>query len=227
MPGMRHALLCLVLTLVGVGAGQTVYAQDPPPKIGPFVVDLRGVAPTFGDNAQLALSRGLSQAEMPGLGLGVTAGAHVYLPKVLGIVLGLGGEAIIARSGSEPPGPITNPTTGVTTVSTLRPVTETFRSISPQISLNFGSGNGWSYLSLGMGRSQWSIGPEGAIPLPVDEEVFSTFNYGGGARWFMKKHLAFTFDVRFYEIDNSTPVPGLPGSPHTLLLIIGAGISVR
>lgn len=223
MKSIVASSLVLVALLVPSRAG----AQDPPPKIGPFVVDLHGIAPKFGDDANLALSRALSQAEMPGLGLGLSGGAHVYLPKVLGIVFGVGGEALISRSSFQPPDPVTDATTGKVTRSTLRPVTETFRSISPQLSLNFGHGNGWSYLSVGLGRSQWSIVLDGREAGPIDEEIFHTINYGGGARWFMKKHLAFSLDVRFHEIDNSTPVPGLSGSPHTLLLIIGAGISVR
>lgn len=212
---------------MGVSAGRTAYAQDPPPRIGPFVVDLRGVAPMFGDDPFLAQSRRLSQAEMPGLGLGASAGIHVYLPKVLGIVVGVGGEAMISRSHSGPPAPVVNATTGVTTPSTLRPVTEMFKSFSPQVSLNFGNGNGWSYLSVGMGRTLWSIVPDGNAPGPIDEEIFQTMNYGAGARWFIKKHLAFSLDVRFHEIDNSTPVPELSGSPHTVLLVIGAGISIK
>ena len=28
-----------------------------------------------------------------------------------------------------------------------------------------------------------------------------TINYGGGARWFAKAHVAFSFDVRFYAIN--------------------------
>ena len=52
----------------------------------------------------------------------------------------------------------------------LRAVTETFTSLSSELSLNFGNGNGWSYLSGGIGVSTWSIVPDGAAPLPVDEE---------------------------------------------------------
>ena len=143
------------------------------------------------------------------------------------MTVGLGGEALITQAHSDPPATVIDPITGVTTPSTLRPVTETFKSISPQLSLNFGNGNGWSYLSVGIGRSIWSIIPDGAQPRPVDEESIRTINYGGGARWFIKPHLAFSLDVRFYEIDNGTPELGFPGSPRTVLLVIGAGISIR
>jgi hypothetical protein len=105
---------------------------------------------------------------------------------------------------------------------------ETFTSVSPQLSFNFGTGHGWSYLSGGIGRSVWSIHPVGQEPSDADVEPLQTFNYGGGARWFMKTHLAFSFDVRFYAINPGTPfVAGVLGSPRTTLIVIGAGVSVR
>ena len=219
---------CTLRSSFGIGvlalltcAVQPVCAQDAPPRIGPFVVDLHGVVPKFGNDPQLAASRGLSQAELPGPGLGLSAAVHFYLPKIAGVTVGLGGEAIIARSGASPPD------SGVGTGPTLRAVTETFKELSPQLSLNFGHGRGWSYLSVGIGRSLWSIVPEGQAPFPVDEEPIRTINYGGGARWFVKKHLAFSLDVRLYEIDGGTPSFGFDGSPRTLLLVIGAGISAK
>jgi hypothetical protein len=231
MDGIRHFAFCCSLAAVALLASAApARAQDPPPRIGPFVVDLHGVVPTFSDDALLAQSRSLLQPEMPGFGLGLTAGVHVYMPKVLGIVFGFGGEVFAARSHFEPPElPPATPTTPATTpaATRLRPVTETLKSISPQLSMNFGNGNGWSYLSVGIGRSIWSIVPDGATPFPVDEEVIRTINYGGGARWFAKKHLAFSLDARLYEIDNGTPQFGFPGSPRTLLLVIGAGISIK
>jgi hypothetical protein len=99
--------------------------------------------------------------------------------------------------------------------------------VSPELSLNFGSGNGWSYLSFGYGESRLSIVPNGAQPLPVDEAQKKTLDYGGGARWFIRKRLAFSLDVRAYEIPVGAPQAGLPATPHTQLLVIGAGISVK
>ena len=210
---------------------EAVRAQDPPPRIGPFVIDLHGVAAPFSDDPKLAQSRSLLQPELPGFGLGLSGGVHVYFPKVLGIVFGVGGEVLTARSRFEPPEPAattpSTPASGTTPALGLRAVTETLKSISPQLSMNFGNGNGWSYLSAGIGRSVWSIVPDGGTAFPVDEEVIRTINYGGGARWFAKKHLAFSLDVRLYEIDAGSPQLGFPGSPRALLLVIGAGISIK
>jgi hypothetical protein len=70
--------------------------------------------------------------------------------------------------------------------------------------------------------------PEGSQPGPADEESLKTLNWGGGARWFAKSHLAFSFDVRFYAINPGvSSLPGKNGSPRTTFIVIGAGISLK
>ena len=147
-------------------------------------------------------------------------GAHVYFLKWRAVTFGLGGEVTFGRAHSTP-----STAAGQTTV--LLPVTERFLSAAPQLSFNFGTGHGWSYLSGGIGKSVWSIHPDGEEPGEADLEPLKTINYGGGARWFAKQHLAFSFDIRFYAIDPGTPQFALPGTPRTTLMIIGAGISVK
>jgi len=215
---MCRAVTALVIVAASLLFAPVVSAQEPPPRIGPYVVDVRAAFPAFSDDAQLAASRGLNQAELPGVGLGVGGGAHVYLPKFGPVTIGVGAEGLIARSRFVPPD---------TPGQTLRAVTERFKTAQPQVSINFGSGNGWSYLSFGIGRSKWSIVPDGGEPLPVDDTSIRTIGYGGGARWFAKKHLAFSLDVRLYEIDGTPPYGVLPGSPRTVLLVISGGIATR
>ena len=207
-------VICLAL-------GSRAKAQEPPPSIGPFVVDLHGTFPMFpNDLLQLAESRGLKLAELPGLGLGVDIGAHVYLLKWRAITFGIGGELTFGRARSMPP-------TAAGQTTALRPVAERFTSVAPQLSFNFGTGHGWSYLSGGIGTSVWSIHPDGEEPGEADLARLRTINYGGGARWFAKSHLAFSLDVRFYAIDPGAPEFGFPGSPRTTLMMIGAGVSVK
>jgi len=215
---MNRVVVLLAAAAIGVSA-RPARAQDAPPPIGLFVVDLHGVVPRFGDDPALAESRGLTQPELPGSGLGITAGGEVYFAKFRSVTFGAGGDVMIGRSPivSGQPDPSLE----------LRAVTETLTSWLSELSLNFGNGNGWSYLSGGIGVSRWSIVPEGAAPLPIDNEWLKTINYGGGARWFPKKRLAFSLDVRFYEIAAGTAQLALPASPRTKLLVIGAGISVR
>jgi hypothetical protein len=195
-------------------------AQEPPSKIGLFVVDLHGTFERLPSDAQLAESRGIALAQLPGSSLGLDIGAHVYLLRWKALTVGLGGQITAAR-GRLPAQPGTDQTPG------LSGVTETFVSAAPQISFNFGRGSGWSYLSGGIGLSQWSIVPEGAEALDADTERLKTINYGGGARWFIKPHLAFSFDVRLWAMNPGTPNGPMPGSPRTTLMIFGAGISVK
>ena len=52
-------------------------------------------------------------------------------------------------------------------------------------------------------------------------------NYGGGARWFAKEHIAFTFDLRFYRIDAQEADHGRPAYGGRRLMVFSAGISVK
>ena len=207
------ALAIVMLTLAAAPA----YAQDPPPKIGPFVIDLHGTMPRFPDDPDLAKSRGMSVAELPGSGLGVQVAAHVYPLRWRAVTFGIGGEFTAGRARQTP----------LSGVVGVRPSEERFISVAPQLSFNFGTGNGWSYISGGLGQSTWAIVPEGQEGFPPDSERLKTINYGGGARWFMKSHLAFSVDVRIYAINPGSPYGGFPGSPRTTLMIIGAGVSVK
>ena len=217
---VRSLLRLALATVMFVLSVRTGAAQDPPPKIGPFVLDLHGTMPRFkSDDQQLADSRGLALAELPGSGLGIHAGAHIYPLKWRAVTFGVGADLTLARSH--------HPPQQVSDLSSLRATTERFAHLAPQLSFNFGDGDGWSYLSGGIGTSQWSVVRDGSGALPPDIERLKTINYGGGARWFIKRHLAFSFDVRFYAIDPSTPLLGLPNGPRTTLLIIGAGVSVK
>jgi len=192
-------------------------AQDPAPRIGPFVVDLHGTFVSFPEDQLLADSRGMTLAELPGGGLGVQVGVHVYPVRWKAITIGLGGE--YARSAARQA-----PVEGVIGV---RAAEERFTSFTPQLSFNFGTGRSWSYLSGGYGTSTWSIQPDGQNAYPPDSDHVKTINYGGGGRWFMKSRLAFSFDVRFYAINPGSAEFAFSQRPRTTLMVIGAGISVR
>jgi hypothetical protein len=215
---MRAAALAFTVAIC-MFVSERADAQEPPPRIGPFAVDIRGTSPSFPNDALLAQSRGLSVDELPRRGFGLDGGAHLYLFKWRAITVGIGAQATMARA--------TSPSVTRDGVETARAVTSWFTSFTPQLSFNFGTGDGWSYISGGVGKAVWSTVPNVQSPLPGDEERLNTVNYGGGARWFAKSHLAFTFDVRFHQIDPGTPLPGLPGSPRTTMMIIGAGVSLK
>ena len=217
---MRLSVPALILVFAALA--RPALAQDPPPPIPRVVVDLHGTMPRFpSDDPLLAASRNLSLTELPGAGLGAQIGVHLYPLRTRLVTFGLGGELAIGRARQTPAAGAT-----VAGVTPLRPAEERITSLSSQLSLNFGNGSGWSYLSAGLGQTTWSLATDDLGEYPPNSDTLKTLNYGGGARWFIKPHLAFSFDVRFYAIN-----PGFayifPATPRTTLLIIGAGLSVK
>lgn len=209
----------VVMTILLLGASAVRAQEEEPPRVGPVVVDLRGTAPRLVSNKQLADSRGLnSEADLPGLGLGAVAGIHVYPLRWRVITFGIGAEVVVGRAHHAPAAAAQ----GVGTA-----VTERFVSAAPQLSFNFRGSNGWSYISGGIGKSVWQIVPDGQAAAAPDEERIRTVNYGGGARWFIKKHIAFSLDVRIWQVDPGTGHLGLPGSPRANILVISAGVAVK
>src|SRR5262249_19593471 len=87
-------------------AGSPARAQDPPPKIGPFVVDVHGTVPSFPQAGPLAASRELALAELPGHGLGLQLSAHLYLFRWRAVTVGIGGEVAGGRAHNTPPPPV-------------------------------------------------------------------------------------------------------------------------
>lgn len=212
---MRPIAALWVLAAV-FGGAQQADAQEPPPPIPRLAVDLHGTVATFPSDPNLALSRGLDPSELPGRGFGGDVAVHVYPFTYRAVTFGIGGRLTTLRAHRTQ-----------TEASALRPVTERFIYLGPQLSFNFGTGAGWSYISGGIAASKWSLVSDGSIPQKPDNERLQTIDYGGGARWFAKPHLAFSFDVRFYAINPGSPVAGLPSGPRTTLFVFGAGISLK
>ena len=223
---MRTLIASATLALITVGlvtmAASPALAQDPPPKIPLFAIDLHAAVPMFpSDDPALAASRGMQLGELPGSGFGAHAALTMYPLRWKAITFGVGGEVTVSRARKTPPADQSN------AAIVLRSSEERFVAASPQLSFNFGTGNGWSYLSGGVGYANWSVVPQGQAGFPPDEERLKTINYGGGARWFMKSHLAFSFDFRIYAISPSSPVFGFPSGPRTNLKVISAGVSLK
>jgi hypothetical protein len=195
-------------------------AQDPPPPLPLVALDVRASVPKFSTEPELAESRALLPSQLPGRGLGAEVGLHLYLFKLKAVTVGVGGQLTVAR------GTVSARENDAGQV-VLDGVTERYRSGTPQLSLNFGDGEGWSYLSGGVGLAQRVLVQTGAELTAIDEERLRVVNYGGGARWFMTPHVAFTFDVRFHDIDPGTPLFDRPASPRSRLLIISAGASFK
>jgi hypothetical protein len=211
---LTRSILALGVLVTCFGRS-TASAQEPPP-IPFWVVDLQGATVSFPSDPALASSRGLVPAQLPGRGFGGNVAVHLFPFKLGAVTFGLGGRLMTVQAQATP-----EPVTG------LQPVSERLTYLGPQLSFNFGTGAGWSYLSGGIAASTWSVVSDATDPLPPDEERLKTIDYGGGARWFAKPHLAFSFDVRFYAVNPSTPAQGLPAGPRATFLVFAAGISLK
>jgi hypothetical protein len=213
----RRLLVAFAIASIGV-QGATARAQAPgaTDPIGPVAIDVRGSLPRFKADNALAEPFGLIGLDLPTRGLGVDLGAHWYPLAAGPVTFGLGGSILVARGHKGP---------STTAGTTGADVTERLTAFSPQVSFNFGRGKGWSYLSGGLGGSRLTLEtPEfraSANPLR------KTINYGGGARWFLRDHLAFTFDVRFYAINPQPATTTTVAAPRLTLTVISAGVSFK
>ena len=64
-------------------------------------------------------------------------------------------------------------------------------------------------------------------PLPPQSGRSQTFNYGGGARWFSKKHIAFSVDFRFYAIAAQEKTATRPAFSRMTLTAISVGAAFK
>jgi hypothetical protein len=205
--------------IVGLFAG-AAGAQPQKEPIGRFAADARVAFPGYKAPTGVADALNVEPVNLPTRGFGLVFGAHVYPIRAGKITFGLGGELITSRR-SRTPGQTQ------TTATTAAPAVETrFSSFAPQFSFNFGSRQGWSYISGGLGWSSFTI-ERTDKPLPDAASRPRTINYGGGARWFAKKHLAFAVDLRFYALSPQEAVPGRPAFPRMTIATFSAGVSVK
>ena len=191
---MRRLALTLMLTMVALASGANAQSLNPGPP-GPFVFDFRGATSNMPSDE--ALFPGLStDATVPPRGFGASVGGHFYPFQIGPGRLGVGVDALMVRG---------------TTVDANSLLT----SVDPQISMNFGTTNGWSTLSAGVGVTRISADPGG-----VSESVRS-FNWGGGARWFINPHVGVGFDVRVHHLAAGDLLP------KQTAISIAAGMSLK
>lgn len=188
---MRLLVLACVLLVASAAA-----AQDAPP--GPWVLDLRGATSALSNDG--AFFPGLPTGTLvPSRGLGFEAGAHVYVATLGPARVGLGASYLLVRGAADD-------------------VESRFGALAPQVSFNFGTADGWSYLSAGWGRAWVRTSVDG---LERDSGGIPAINVGGGARWFVAARAAVGFDVRFHRLSPTD------AAPATLLASVSVGVSVR
>jgi hypothetical protein len=192
---MRSGRLAVWLGLAGVLLGSRVEAQSlTPGPPGPyFVIDVRGA--TSGIPTSTGLYPTVPDGGIvPARGFGFDVGGHIYLFNLGAARIGLGVNVIGVRG-------------------TATDATTTMGIVAPQLSFNFGSSDGWSYLSLGAGTARVDAEETGSS---------SAINAGGGARWFVTRHLAVGFDVRLHKIAADGDTMG-----RSTMLSASVGFSVK
>jgi hypothetical protein len=200
-----------------LSTGGSAYAQEGADRpIGRFVVDVRGSITPFGDTTEFAALRKFDGSLTPNRGLGFEAGTHVYLYQWRALTFGLGGSVHASRGDRDASEFDANPAGPR--------VRKQLVAISPQLSLNFGGRDGWSYVSGGLGKSRLSLFTHGANG---SKRQTKTLNYGGGGRWFTSDHLAFSLDLRFYKLSPLEQTETEPGSPRMTVVVFSIGTSLR
>jgi hypothetical protein len=159
---------------------------------GPYVIDFRGATSGVPTTAELYPDLTIEDS-VPTRGFGFDVGAHVYRFHLGAARFGLGANYVRVRG----------------TASGAVVTTQLF---APQLSFNFGTANGWSYLSAGFGPARIEAGRR-----------YDTtgLNAGGGARWFTSNHLAVSFDIRMYRL---SPIKTFP---RTTLVSASVGVSMK
>ena len=217
---LHPARLLVLLVLIGCASALPLGAQELSEQpITRYVVDLRLALPKVPNDDGLARPYDLSGVNLPGLGLGGDFGAHVYPLRFKRVTFGVGVSGVVGRAHASPVTQSDGTVAG-------KDVTARFSAIAPQISMNFGSAAGWSYLSGGIGTSRLELRTPDTPPDTVWPRR-KTINYGGGGRWFIRDRMAVTFDIRFYAMNPVAETPTIKPSPRLRMLVISAGVSLR
>lgn len=209
-------VLCAILFITAAQYASEAHAQLTRP-IGLYVADARLTYVRLKEDPGVAAAIGVQPMNLPTRGLGFVVGAHLYPLRGKGMALGVGAEYLAARDKR---------TLASAEDAERLPTVETrMSSFAPQVSINFGKRDGYSYISGGIGSAKFTAEQ---VDEPVGEgSGAKTMNYGGGARWFINKHLAVSVDLRFYSIAAQPATTTRPGYPKAKVMVISGGIALR
>lgn len=223
--------MMLTGVVLALAPATRVFAQpaaEPPP--GPFTLDARVSFATFPVTDADATALGLQKRQLPNRALGFDLGANVYPIRKKFFALGIGANFVNLR-GTEQTVATTSTEKDPDVAQKNAPkMRTTFQAFTPVVSLNFGSRRGWSYLNAGLGSSKRGIEQIDGVPLVPDvaeKTKGNVFTYGGGARWFFSQHLAFGFDLRWYNVKAEEATATTRAFPRQSIFVGGAGISIR
>ena len=193
------------------------FAQNPRP-LPVIVIDARGAIARLGTDQTTATGLGVDVNRLPGRGLGGSVGVHLYPLRGTKISLGIGGEGLLARARFQPKDVEGQPA-GLA-------IERRLFSYAGTISINFGDRDGWSYLSAGMGPLRFESFT-GDLPAAEAPPTKMTQNFGGGARWFVNRHLGACFDVRYYLTRPEVATGTSPARDRKRVMVIAIGISLQ
>ena len=216
---IRRALSFLFVAALWSLTAAVPAAAQANERLPHFVVDLQASVLRLPTDEEIATRRDMDVSWLPKWGVGFNTGAHFYPLRWKLVTFGIGGtyfwggrtrtQAVVDQEPA-PSGP---------------DVTTRLRGFAPQLSFNFGSRDGFSYLSGGIAPSKLTVSREDAAP--ETGEWVKTINYGGGARWFFNDRLAFSVDLRFYAIAPTEASEKGGGHPRLTQMVASAGISFR
>lgn len=213
----RSVVLAALMLAASAASEGIAFAQIDEP-IGRYVADARITWVRFKEDPAIGSVIGVLPTNLPTRGLGLVVGAHLYPLRGARVALGIGGEFLTSQD--------TRTVQPATEDGEVGPTVETtFSSLSPQLSLNFGRRNGWSYISGGMGSASFTA--QRLDDLIGEGPRVRTINYGGGARWFTNRHLAVSVDLRFYSVSAQPGTATRPPFPKVRMMVISGGIALR
>ena len=206
------------LTLLAAALIPSTAIAQPKDPLPTFVVDVRGVFARLGQDTTTAADLGVAATALPETAIGGAVGANYYFLKRQKMSLGVGAEGVLARASASG----VNDQTGALEGPRIE---RRLQGFAGTLSLNFGHGQGWSYVSAGIGPMRFQTF---AGDLPSTAPPFqATPNFGAGARWFMTNHVAFCFDLRFYQTKPLETTVEYPGRGRERLLVASVGISIK
>jgi hypothetical protein len=217
-----RSLFCLLPSVFCLLFPAAAAAQQKEP-LPPFVADIHGIFARHKSEPSVATELGVESGNLPSRSFGLVGGGHVYVLRGRPVTIGFGGTFLYG--GGSDTIETTNADGSVTTSPTVQ---RHFRSVNPEISLNFGHRQGWSYISGGFGgRSRMYL--ERTDKPASDVPLRATLTYGAGARWFANEHVAFSVEVRWYSIAEqpASPATNVLLEPRTTLMVLSGGISLK
>ncbi len=208
---MRHLVPLVAWAVLAAGLTAVTATAQPREALGGVVGDLRLVSTTLPTGLGWTPPVAATGALVPGRGVGAEGGVFVFAGPGRFRRLSFGATGFVAEGRA-------------TGVDAPTMATRMFAA-APHAALNFGHRDGWSYLSIGAGTAKVRATEAGVEDQPASWGL--AFHYGGGARWFVREHLAVSLDLRFWALTPRPATTARPSAAATTRIAIGAGVSFR